>query len=353
MSNQKKSALIYYRYDALDRLISHYPIEGSERQRFYCKARLVTETEGAEHFSIVQQGDQLLAQQQRHGCEFNSTLITTDQRNSVLNALHPQCPRAIAYSPYGHRIAESGFGSLLGFNGQRPDPMTGHYLLGNGYRAFNPVLMRFNSPDNQSPFGKGGLNTYTYCLGDPVNGEDPTGHVPKFLKGREKSIVKNGTSVKKQRNVTRISEAVFTSEDVTKRGSRITIYAHGRVDTITDAGRHLGPEQVIYLAERNGVLIKKFDSVRLFICNSADDGVMGRSSTGAQFSILSGLPVKAFRGKVHATQIFPLFEGLKVGSTHRKSFKLAIDKALLDVNYHPVTYDPNALYKAAELVRNE
>lgn len=66
---------------------------------------------------------------------------------------------------------------LLGFNGQPRDPLTGHYLLGNGYRAFNPVLMRFNSPDNASPFGKGGLNAYAYCLGDPVNMHDPTGHI--------------------------------------------------------------------------------------------------------------------------------------------------------------------------------
>lgn len=66
---------------------------------------------------------------------------------------------------------------LLGFNGQPRDPFTGHYLLGNGYRAFNPVLMRFNSPDNASPFDKGGLNAYAYCLGDPVNMHDPTGHI--------------------------------------------------------------------------------------------------------------------------------------------------------------------------------
>ena len=55
--------------------------------------------------------------------------------------------------------------------------MTGHFLLGNGYRAFNPVLMRFNSPDSLSPFGKGGLNAYAYCVGDPVNYSDPAGHI--------------------------------------------------------------------------------------------------------------------------------------------------------------------------------
>ncbi|EGH35106.1 hypothetical protein PSYJA_41392, partial [Pseudomonas syringae pv. japonica str. M301072] len=49
-----------------------------------------------------------------------------------------------AYTPYGHRHP-SGPASLPGFTGQRVDSVTGHYLLGNGYRAFNPVLMRLKT----------------------------------------------------------------------------------------------------------------------------------------------------------------------------------------------------------------
>ncbi|MGP5570349.1 RHS repeat-associated core domain-containing protein, partial [Pseudomonas helleri] len=58
-----------------------------------------------------------------------------------------------------------------------------HYLLGQGYREFNPVLMRFNSPDSWSPFGDGGINAYAYCDNDPLNKVDPTGHIPNIWKG--------------------------------------------------------------------------------------------------------------------------------------------------------------------------
>lgn len=65
---------------------------------------------------------------------------------------------------------------LSSFNGERWDPASGHYHLGNGYRAYNPVLKRFTCPDSMSPFGAGGINPYMYCAGDPVNQADPSGH---------------------------------------------------------------------------------------------------------------------------------------------------------------------------------
>ncbi|SNS02031.1 RHS repeat-associated core domain-containing protein [Pseudomonas japonica] len=81
--------------------------------------------------------------------------------------------------PYGYRDRLLRRG-LPGFNGEWPESPTGHYLLGHGYRAYNPMVMRFNSPDSESPFRRGGLNAYGYCLGDPVNLTDPDGHAPFF-----------------------------------------------------------------------------------------------------------------------------------------------------------------------------
>ena len=181
MTSSRETVLCQYHYDPLDRLTSHALPDIPERQRFYCKSRLATEIQGAMRYSIIKHGDQLLAQQRSEGDASDTTLLATDLQRSVLQTLKAdRPPKPIGYSPYGHRPVESGLLSLLGFNGERPDPITGCYLLGNGYRAFNPVLMRFNSPDSLSPFGKGGLNAYVYCAGDPINRADPAGHA--FIK---------------------------------------------------------------------------------------------------------------------------------------------------------------------------
>jgi RHS repeat-associated protein len=117
----------------------------------------------------------LLAQQEGSAGILRSALLLADRADSVM-ALANGSPTFIRYSPYGHREQAGLLPGLPGFNGEHPDPLTGHYLLGNGYRAFNPVLMRFNGPDSLSPFGKGGVNAYAYCAGDPVNRSDPSGH---------------------------------------------------------------------------------------------------------------------------------------------------------------------------------
>ncbi|WP_225933106.1 RHS repeat-associated core domain-containing protein [Pseudomonas maumuensis] len=78
-----------------------------------------------------------------------------------------------AYTPYG--AAAMAGGPVLGFCGQLRERPMGIYQLGSGYRCYSPTALRFLSPDRFSPFGRGGLNAYGYCGGDPVNRSDPGG----------------------------------------------------------------------------------------------------------------------------------------------------------------------------------
>lgn len=108
-------------------------------------------------------------------------LLASDLQQSILAELDRRVPNPFAYSPYGLQSGAAQAMAHLGFNGQLKERSTGWYHLGNGHRVYNPVLMRFHSPDRLSPFSKGGINAYTYCGGDPQNYTDPTGQYVAVL----------------------------------------------------------------------------------------------------------------------------------------------------------------------------
>ncbi|WP_122312088.1 RHS repeat-associated core domain-containing protein [Pseudomonas coronafaciens] len=178
MSSPEVLQLGLYRYDALDRLASVVPAGQEVVRRFYLENRLTTAIQGISQNSIVQAKHLLLAVRRAEANRVLFDLLATDQASSVLHKLESKRHQAFAYSPYGTRSSSTSSAGLPGFKGNTIDPVTGHYLLGNGARAFSPTLMRFNSPDTLSPFKAGGLNSYAYCIGDPVNYSDPTGHIP-------------------------------------------------------------------------------------------------------------------------------------------------------------------------------
>lgn len=99
--------------------------------------------------------------------------LATDVEHSVIND-SAHAPKA--YTAYG-LSADQGR-TISAFCGEPKDPLTGCYHLGNGYRQFDPGIMRFQNADAMSPFGKGGINAYMYCAGDPVNRRDPSGAYP-------------------------------------------------------------------------------------------------------------------------------------------------------------------------------
>jgi len=107
-------------------------------------------------------------------------LLLPDPRETPLGEVSNAGLGRGVHTPYGH--AEPLLAARTGFNGQ-PREACGWYQLGSGHRVYNPKLMRFHSPDRLSPFDKGGLNAYAYCLGDPVNFTDPSGRFVMQIPG--------------------------------------------------------------------------------------------------------------------------------------------------------------------------
>ena len=127
-----------------------------------------------------------------------SAILISDRTDSVLGTIGPNRLEygLHAYTAYGFNSRLLSHSGPLAFNGERLEPITQNYALGNGYRLLRPNLMRFCSPDDLSPFGDGGLNSYKYCGGDPINNTDPSGHSivkwigNKFFGRQTKKIVR-------------------------------------------------------------------------------------------------------------------------------------------------------------------
>ncbi|MFK9082736.1 RHS repeat-associated core domain-containing protein [Pseudomonas neuropathica] len=171
-----------YHYDSLDTL-SGSIVGGSHEQRFYQNGELANQIEGANSSTFVRAEGNVLAEHQA-GAGPKSLLLASDDKNSVLCEVGQGLTNGIAYSAYGHSSSEQPVSARLGYNGELRETSTGWYLLGNGYRVFNRLLMRFHSPDSWSPFGEGWINSYTYCEGDPISNSDRDGHsvVGRFLR---------------------------------------------------------------------------------------------------------------------------------------------------------------------------
>lgn len=150
----------------------------------------------------------------------NATVLCSDMKGSALGTQQAKTTHSHAYTPYGFCAR---LYSLHGFNGEYLDTVVGNYLL-NSYRFYNTTLMRFHSPDDLSPFLKGGLNTYVFCVGDPINYSDPTGHNRKFIIQSKTNITtfKSKNAFQGERLVATIKEESRTVFNVFTDNTRTT-----------------------------------------------------------------------------------------------------------------------------------
>lgn len=85
------------------------------------------------------------------------------------------------YDPFGARTASGAYSSVLGYQSQYTDPVTG--LVDMNFRHYNPGTGQFLSADtiigdvtNPTTF-----NRFLYGNADPINHSDPTGHWPDWV----------------------------------------------------------------------------------------------------------------------------------------------------------------------------
>jgi RHS repeat-associated protein len=136
---------------------------------FYSRKKLAVLKGTQDTLRIFQTLDLPLAERKAAGV----ALIALDQRQTPVMIRSSKNHHSFAFTPFGHM--PTAISVSIGFVGERLDLASGCYLLGAGHRSYSPELMRFHSPDSQSPFLRGGINTHAYCSNDPVNYSDPSG----------------------------------------------------------------------------------------------------------------------------------------------------------------------------------
>ncbi|MRJ21763.1 RHS repeat-associated core domain-containing protein [Pseudomonas haemolytica] len=177
-----------YQYDAQFRQVVAARGNETPVALAYTDGRLDTLVEGARTLRYFNAGGQVQA---RTGGVEGPQLHSSDAAGSVRGVSAPgQAHMRRHYSPYGdgHVVPNDGEVrsmadlQLPAFNGERLDAAVGLYPLGNGRRAYDPRLMVFLSADPLAPFEEGGINSYAYCAGNPINLMDPSGLWPTWLK---------------------------------------------------------------------------------------------------------------------------------------------------------------------------
>ncbi|WP_410936931.1 RHS repeat-associated core domain-containing protein [Pseudomonas capeferrum] len=155
----------------------------------YRGGKLVTVKQGKHHRTIFRSAEIPLAEQQTGGTP-GIGLLATDDKGSVLKVQAEADVENHYYSAYGDASTLPSALTLLGFNSEHLEANHRCQMLGNGYRAYSPQLMRFHSPDSWAPFNQGGINGYAYCSGDPVNRFDPSGHFFLHIRPAQHPILK-------------------------------------------------------------------------------------------------------------------------------------------------------------------
>ncbi|GII61852.1 hypothetical protein Skr01_19370 [Sphaerisporangium krabiense] len=180
-------------FDAFDRLVN----DGDTSYGYDALGRLTSRTKGGTEQRFVYSGlsndmvavtDAVGAVQAKYGRDPFGNLLSLQeggQSLGVMADLHGDVVATFsgtalvdstAYSPFGEVTQRTGTARSLGYQGEWTDPDTGKVNM--HARWYQPGTGGFASRDdwNLSPDSSIRMNRYTYVEGDPLGGDDPSGH---------------------------------------------------------------------------------------------------------------------------------------------------------------------------------
>lgn len=243
-------------------------------------------------------------------------LMGTDWLQSPLFKVQTDLNMKIRYLPFGFRGETIEKAASVEFQGQLRDALTGHYLLGHGYRAYDSIMRRFLTPDSLSPFGEGGLNCYVYCGGEPVNNIDPSGHFSRSIGKRlsqffrrEKNIgVEVGTLIDfsgrhRIYNPKVIAPNITAFETQGPPGFQkaINFSLHGSPKgKLATNGNEISARGLIKKAQAQGINFNDYDVVHVAACYSGLGDIDSKLARIVQYT---GKPATGYSGRVLTTPV--------------------------------------------------
>ncbi|WP_050580716.1 RHS repeat-associated core domain-containing protein [Pseudomonas sp. LAIL14HWK12:I7] len=213
-----------------------------------------------------------------------TTIVASDDSQSPVGFTEGGKFLQIAFTPYGWSKAHP---LTVGFKGEHLEPVAHRFVLGGGHRMYDPALMRFNSPDQESPFKKGGLNAYAFVMDDPINGSDPTGRFVEFFRSFFNRLT---TSKTYQGEFVAAFDGIVAFTGAERRdGNLSTLYlvAHGTEGLISGDNKNMYNAQRVYdyLSIQKGVNMRHRQT-HIFACDTS----LTNPTTGTSFiSDLSSL----------------------------------------------------------------
>ena len=292
---------------------------------FYRNADCVSALGTSQRLTIFRDGARVLAFQARES-ERSKTHVTACDAHHSLVSNSAAVPGTMAFDAYGY--SSSGESLPVAFKGERFDAISGCYWLGMGYRAYLPILRRFDSPDDASPFARGGINAYAFVSGDPVNFGDPTGRwrrphiIPRQM--TDGPLQAFGASLPdypgaKQINVSKNSDGMTV------------IVGHGNKEAGTIGG--YTPQALLAEMKKNHIELSK-GPIHLISCSAGSKGSSYASPlepVGQRLANLMNTPVTTYK-KTVSVHIYR--------DEHNQPFRL-VNAPTPYSNAEPITFYPS------------